>query len=231
MTSPQGHSPGAQPAAAPPASDPPPPVSARTLLATLATAGAIAGLLIVVVFGWASPIIEHNKALALQAAIREVLKQPANCDTLYLVGARLTAVVPAGTDPKRLERVYLGYDEQRRPVGFAIAAGEPGFSDIVRVIFGYDPATKQLLGMKVIESKETPGLGDKIEKDSSFVRQFRSAVVPLVGVKPERRNPEDRHQVDMITGATISSRAVIRTINNALTRLGPALEGYAAEGK
>jgi len=227
VTSPPAHSHGAPPPTTPPAHH----VSARSLLATLATAGAVAGLLIVVVFGWAAPIIEHNKALALQAAIREVLKQPADCDTLYLVGGRLTAEVPADADLKRLERVYLGYDEQRRPVGFAIAAGEPGFSDIVRVIFGYDPATKQLLGMKVIESKETPGLGDKIEKDSSFVRQFRSALTPLVGVKPERRNPEDRHQVDMITGATISSRVVIRTINNALARLGPVLDGYSAEGK
>lgn len=228
MTTPHSHGPSP---AAPGALDPPPHVPARTLLATLATAGALAGLLIVVVFGWASPIIEHNKALALQAAIREVLKQPAQCDTLFVVGDGLAAQAPAGADLKRLERVYLGYDERRRPVGFAIAAGEPGFSDIVRVIFGYDPATKQLLGMKVIESKETPGLGDKIEKDSAFVRQFRSALTPLVGVKPERRNPEDQHQVDMITGATISSRAVIRVINNALARLGPMLESYSAEGK
>ena len=31
----------------------------------------------------------------------------------------------------------------------------------------------------------------------------------------------------MITGATISSRAVIRIINNALARLGPMLEAYS----
>lgn len=229
MTSPHTH--GAPPSGAPPAPDPPPHVPARTLLATLASAGALAGLLIVVVFGWASPVIERNKALALQAAIAEVLKQPARSDTLYVVGDRLVAEPPPGTDLKKLERVYLGYDEQRRPIGFAIAAGEPGFQDIVRVIFGYDPATKQLLGMKVIESKETPGLGDKIEKDSSFVQQFRSALAPLVGVKPDRHNREDHRQVEMITGATISSRTVIRVINNALARLGPVLERYSAEGK
>ena len=226
MTEPQAPSHGGPPTAATG-----PQVAASSLLRTLAVSGAIAGFLIVVVYGWASPIIAHNKALALQAAIRQVLKSPARCDTLYLAGGRLQAEPPTNVDPKRWERVYLGYDEEGRPVGFAIAAGEPGFSDIVRVIFGYDPATKQLLGMKVLESKETPGLGDKIEKDSSFVRQFRTALAPLVGVKPERRNPEDRHQVDMITGATISSRAVIRTINNALARLTPALEAYSAEAK
>ena len=32
-----------------------------------------------------------------------------------------------------------------------------------------------VIGMKVLESKETPGLGDKIEKDSAFVAEFRGS--------------------------------------------------------
>jgi electron transport complex protein RnfG len=98
----------------------------------------------------------------------------------------------------------------------------PGFADVIRVIFGYDPATKRLLGMKVIESKETPGLGDKIEKDTAFVRQFASVVAPLVGVKAGA-GKGDSTEVDLITGATISTRTVVRIINAALERLGPAL--------
>jgi electron transport complex protein RnfG len=210
---------------------PPPQVPAKRLLTVLSVSGAIAGFLIVVVYGWASPIIEHNKAVALQAAIGEVLKSPAECDTLFVLGDRLAGQIPTGVDPKRVERVYLGYDASHQRIGFAIAAGEPGFQDVVRVIFGYDPGSKQLLGMKVIESKETPGLGSKIETDSSFVGQFQGALAPVVGVKPDRRQPGDHHQVDMITGATISSRAVIRIINNALARLGPALERYSQEAK
>lgn len=222
MTAPHSHSHGPPPAAAPGDQ-----VPASRLLRTLAVAGALAGFLIVVVWGWASPLIEHNKALALQAALQEVLQQPERCDTLYAVGGVLTATPPSGPELKTAEPVYLGYGADGRRVGFAVVAGEPGFQDVVRLIFGYDPATHQLLGMKVLESKETPGLGDKIEKDSSFVGQFRAALAPLVGVKPERRQPGDHHQVDMITGATISSRAVIRIINNALARLGPALQSYS----
>lgn len=229
MTAPHSH--GAPSNGAPPPLDPPPQVAASSLLRTLALSGAVAGLLIVVVYGWAAPIIEHNKAVALQGAIGEVLKNPAQCDTLFVSGDSLSAQLPAGVDPKKVERVYLGYDSDHKRIGFAIAVGEPGFSDIVRVIFGYEPATKQLIGMKVIESKETPGLGDKIEKDSSFVQQFRGALTPLVGVKPDRHKAGDKTQIDMITGATISSRAVIRIINNALARLGPALEKYPQETK
>jgi hypothetical protein len=60
-----------------------------------------------------------------------------------------------------------------------------------------------------------------------FVAEFMSAVAPLRGVKP-RQGTGDPHEVDMITGATISSRTVIRAVNNALERLGPALHAYAA---
>jgi electron transport complex protein RnfG len=110
-----------------------------------------------------------------------------------------------------------------------MVSAEAGFQDLVKVIFGYDPKTKQLLGMKVLESKETPGLGDKIEKDQAFVSQFAGAQVPLVGIKMGKRsNPSE---VVMITGATISSKAVIRIINNVLKRLGPLVDAYPQEDK
>ncbi len=60
-----------------------------------------------------------------------------------------------------------------------------------------------------------------------FVSQFDGAQVPLTGVKP-REGTGDPHEVDMITGATISSRTVIKIINNALERMGPMLESYQA---
>ncbi len=210
---------------------PGPDVPTSKLLRTLAAAGAVAGLLIVLVYAWASPIIEHNKAVALQAAIAEVLKEPAECDTLYVVGGALASTPPAGTDLKKVRRVYLGFDAQHRRIGFAIPAAEPGFQDIISLIFGYDPASKQLLGMKVLDSKETPGLGAKIESDTAFGNQFNRVVAPIKGVKSDRYNPQDPHQVDMITGATISSRAVIRIISDALTQLGPLIENYQEKGK
>jgi electron transport complex protein RnfG len=189
---------------------------------TLGFAGAIAGLAIVLVFQWTAPTIEAYKAEQLRIAISEVLQQPDRFDTLYVVDG---ALMPSG-DPTIHETVYLGYRNDR-PVGFAIATGEPGFQDVIRLIFGYDHERDVLLGMKVLESKETPGLGDKIEKDSAFVNQFDGVQSPLVGIKA-RDNSGDPHEVDMITGATISSRTIIKAINNALERLGPLLDQYMA---
>jgi electron transport complex protein RnfG len=199
-------------------------VPSAKLLMTLGGAGAVAGLAIVAVFGWTEPTIRAYKAEVVRLAIQEVLDEPERFDTLYVVDGSLTLVPPDGSRPEEFEQVYAGYRGQKR-VGYAIASGEPGFQDIVRVIFGYDRAAGSILGMRVLESKETPGLGDKIEKDQEFVTQFIGANAPLIGVTP-RSAKGDPHEIDMITGATISSRTVIRIINNAIDRLDPLLQEY-----
>jgi len=203
-----------------------PRVSAARLVVTLGGGGALAGALIVIAFLLTLPAIEAHRAERLNAAIAEVLRGPARYDTLYVVGGALRRDPPPGADPTTLEKVYLGHAADGKPVGYAVVAQEPGFADVVRVIFGYDPATKKLLGMKVIESKETPGLGDGIEKNQTFVSQFTGRATPLKGVKAGA-GKGDPSEVDFITGATISSRTVVRIINNALARLGPALKDGA----
>ncbi|HUG39572.1 MAG TPA: FMN-binding protein [Longimicrobiales bacterium] len=208
------------PATPPPAAQ----VPAWRLIATLAVAGALAGLLIVVVFEWAQPRILAYRAEVMAVAIQEVLVAPARTQTLFVQDGRLVPEAPAGADTIRAEKVFAGFDEGGRLTGYAILGAKAGFQDVIQLIFGYDPATRRVLGMKVLESKETPGLGDKIFKDLGFVAGFAGAAPPIRGVKPGAGTgaPEE---VDMITGATISSRAVIDIINARIAALGPALEG------
>jgi electron transport complex protein RnfG len=223
MTGPaDGHA-GSTPAPATPTTGSP----AVALIRTLGGLGVIAGLLIVVAYTATLPRIQANKARVLAAAIDEVLGAPARYDTLYVVGDSLVRVAPAGVDPAALETVYLGYRADSSVIGFAVTGADPGFSDVVRLIFGYDPRESRVLAMKVLEQKETPGLGDKIEKDTTFVAEFRNAVAPLKGVK--QADGTDSTEIDMITGVTISSRTVIRVINQTLQRLGPALAATLPE--
>jgi len=199
---------------------PPPPVQVESssvrLVGTLAAAGALAGLAIVLVFQWAKPRIEEHQARVLAEAVSEVLGGPEHWETVFIESDGLTTAPSA--DTAGLDRVYVGYDTNGDPVGIALVAAEPGFQDVIRLIFGYDPGNGDVLGMKVLESKETPGLGDKIEKDSTFIREFMEVGSPIVGVKKGRET--DAHgEVVMITGATISSRAVIDIINHRLEAL------------
>ena len=110
-----------------------------------------------------------------------------------------------------------------------MTASGPGFQDNVKLIFGYDPVNEQVTGMKLIDQRETPGIGDRVEKDTDFVKEFMGPKAPIEGVKPGRGqgNP---HAIDMITGATISSRAVIAIINKRLVAVGPALKTYMQQG-
>ncbi len=208
---------------------PQPEVSSPRLMATLAIAGALAGLVIVLVFGWADPQIRAHRAAALRAAVNEVLGDPATYQALYVTADGLSAEPPAGADTVTAEKVFLGFDAAGSPMGYAVTGAEPGYQDLIHLIFGYDPAEERLLGMKVLESKETPGLGDKIFKDAEFVAEFDGAQTPLIGVKANE-GTGDPGEVDMITGATISSRTVIGTINHRLESLATAIASHAASG-
>ena len=202
--------------------------SAARLIGTLGGVGALAGLLIVVAYYATRPRIEAHKAKVLTAAIEEVLGDPVRYDTLYLSGDSLSRSAPAGVLPGSQEAVFLGFRADSSVIGFAVVGEEPGFSDVVRLIFGYDPRNDRLLGMKILEEKETPGLGERIESDTGFAAGFAGVHTPLTGVKKGRA--KDSTGVDMITGATISSRTVIRAINKALERIGPAMAARLPRG-
>ena len=194
------------------------------LVATLAIAGALAGLLIVMVNQHTKPIIDEYKAEQLRIAVYEVLPGVERYNTYYLVNDSLSLTLPEGAKESEFKRVYVGYDTSNEIRGVAISRGESGFQDVVMVIFGFDPSTGKLTGMKVLDSKETPGLGDKIFKDQVFVDQFFAGPeTPLVGVKigAGKGNP---NEIDTITGATISSKVVIDIINHGLEEWGPILE-------
>jgi electron transport complex protein RnfG len=197
-------------------------VSPVRLVGTLAVSGALAGALLVVVFQITLPAITANRERQLRAAVEEVLQQPARFETLWVVDGRLESEAPEGGDA---ERVYLGWRADGAPAGFAVTSGAPGYADTVGLMFGYDPGPRRLLGMTVLESKETPGLGDRIERPE-FRGQFAGRELPLQGVKAGT-GTGDAREVDVVSGATISSRAAIRAINEGLERVGPALEAWA----
>jgi electron transport complex protein RnfG len=198
------------------------------LLATLAIAGAAAGWLVVTVYQITLPTIQRYAGAKVEGAVREVLKSPARWDTLYLVNDKLTAAPPAGVDARELTKAFVGRDSEGKRTGVAVTAQGPGFQEIMSLMVGFDPATGAIIGIKVLEEKETPGLGDKIENDPGFLPQFADRVAPVKGVKGRSGTPPS--EVQTITGATISSRAVIRVVNGAVARWQPLLQTYDAGG-
>jgi len=160
-----------------------PKASSLRLLMTLGFAGALAGALLVFVFLWSQPKILAYRAKVLEEAVTEVLKGPDSFESIFLMDGEFVAQVPEGMDTLDLDRVFLGYDGEGDPVGFAMEAEGFGFQDIIAVIFGYDAETGQVLGMKVLRHLETPGLGDKIVKgDQDHQRADRGTRGPSGGL-------------------------------------------------
>ena len=151
----------------------PAPNSFRLVL-TLALAGLFSGLLIVSVYQVTlGPITAHREA-SLRRAVLEVV--PGSTRMQPLVWADGVLVPEADPDPGA-EVIYAGYDDGGAFQGYAVTGSGPGFQDNIALIFGYRPAERTTSGLVILESRETPGLGDKIYKDESWVAAFRSLAV------------------------------------------------------
>ena len=188
-----------------------PPSSLRLVL-TLAIAGLISGIAIIGIYESTLPTITANKARELREAVFKVLPGVSQMQALVYRDGELVAV----QEPDKDEPVvYGGYDERHEFVGYAMPAAGPGFQDTIAILYGYKPADALVVGMEVLESRETPGLGDKIYKDAEFVGGFSALSVEpeIVAVKKGTRS--SANEIDAITGATISSKAVVRIINEA----------------
>ncbi|MGB5833490.1 MAG: FMN-binding protein [Thiohalocapsa sp.] len=189
--------------------------SSTRLVATLGLAGLLSGLIIVTVYEATLPAIEAYKARVLREAVFEVLP---GIDRMQQVVFEDGQLVPSEVEDKTDDAIFAGYDADGALVGYAIPAAGPGFQDIIRVLYGYLPSKREVSGMEVLESRETPGLGDKIYKDLAFVANFDALSVDPEIVAVKKGTKTQSNQVDAITGATISSKAVVRIINEANQR-------------
>lgn len=203
--------------------------SSFRLILTLGIAGFFSGLLLVGVYLSTLPAIQQHRAESLRKAIFQVLPGCTEYQTLELRDGQLAAVQEAeqgSSEGEVAPRVYAGYNAAGEFIGFAIQGEEPGFQDLIGAIFGYQPEEKVIIGFEVLESKETPGLGDKIMKDEDWLANFDALQVePAIEVvkKGQGQRP---NQVEAITGATISSKAVVRLLEKELVEWRSVLDEY-----
>jgi len=219
--------PSAPPPAAAVAEDQP---GSLRMVLTMGGIGLFCGILIVLSFQLTLPIITVNKARALEKAIFDVIPAATSKVTFKQVGDKLEPL--EGDDPIAI-KYYAGYNDEGQLVGVALEAAGMGFQDIVSVLYGYSPACKCVVGFKVMASKETPGLGTKIETDPAFLANFEALDValapdgtgianPVILVKPGKKT--GMWQVESITGATISSQAIANIFEKSTADRIPVIE-------
>jgi len=100
------------------------------------------------------------------------------------------------------------------PAGWVIKSSGQGYADKIELLVGVNPDLSAITGLFVLNQKETPGLGNKIIEED-WRNQFVAKATDkgLAVVKTGAKAP---NEIDAITGATISSRAVCTIVNSTL---------------
>jgi electron transport complex protein RnfG len=107
------------------------------------------------------------------------------------------------------EVVFFVVNRDGEPFGVAIEDFGKGFGGDLGVMVGFNLDTGDLAGIGITSHTETPGVGNRVEEES-FLLQFRG-----MGGGAVFKVKKDGGEIDAVTGATISSRAVAAAIENA----------------
>ncbi|MBM3252260.1 MAG: RnfABCDGE type electron transport complex subunit G [Candidatus Omnitrophica bacterium] len=129
--------------------------------------------------------------------------------------AALDGVYPEAADfgeEKLGDETYYVAKKDNKLMGYIIRAKTKGYASTINMLVGFDP--KGIIkGIKILTQEETPGLGAKInevrygEDKPWFLKQFE-------GKKPQEL---DLKNIQAITGATISSTAVLEGVKKAVS--------------
>jgi Na+-translocating ferredoxin:NAD+ oxidoreductase subunit G len=114
----------------------------------------------------------------------------------------------------------FSYDQGRRmytvlaggeAIGLAFIAEGKGYGGTIDILVGIKPDEESLQGIRIITQQETPGLGAKISS-AEFLDQFSGIALEEVALT------RNGGKIDAITGATISSRAVVNAVEEAIMK-------------
>ncbi len=207
------------------------PASVLHIQGVLVAIALVAGLAIAWVHEWTRPMVMAQRGGLLGEAALKVMPGAARY-VIYVRGDNHRLRPMGDGDSPEL---FIGLDEQGHAVGAAIVGSGMGYADLIQLVFGIDLGGERLTGMRVVASRETPGLGSVIVDNAEWVASFSRIHLRFDDQQQPRnlrvrRNarPEDG-EVDAISGATVSVAAVTRIISLSLAEWLPILHEQFAE--
>ncbi len=185
-----------------------------------------AGLAIALVHEWTRPMVMAQRGGLLGDAALEVM--PGAASYRIYVRSADGGLRPMGDDDT--PELFIGLDEGGRIVGAAVVGSGMGYADVIQLVYGVDPAAGRLTGMRVVASRETPGLGSVIVDDKDWVDTFTRIHLPFDGeqnlrnLRVRSNANHEQGEVDAISGATVSVVSVTRIISSSLADWLPILK-------
>ncbi len=105
-------------------------------------------------------------------------------------------------------------DKNGEFAGYCVNVEPAGFGGGINMFVGIGPDLETITGIKIISMSETPGLGAKAQEEA-FSGQFASGKKAPLTVVKNASSPKE-NEIDAISGATITSDAVVLGVNNAV---------------
>jgi RnfABCDGE-type electron transport complex G subunit len=178
------------------------------MVVVLTVVGLLSGSFLATVGTLTKDRIALNKQRAIEEAIAHVIPDTESSEILY--------------EEKGLA-IYGGRNEEGVLIGYGILASGIGFQDKISFMLGTNTSLTTIKRLKIIEQKETPGLGAKIEDEDVFLKfwENKACSEPLTLRKPAVKTSEELGptEINTITGATISSESVLKIVNGSLERV------------
>jgi len=171
----------------------------RKMIMVLGLVTLISGVVLAGIYTSLIPRIEANQQAALErslSALFEGAEEP-QFETLDTEGPT----------------VYRAESSAGDLLGYAVRVSATGYGGEIRLLVGLSPDLSSIAGLEVVQQVETPGLGARITEED-FRAQFEGIdpTETVSYVKNEEPDP-DENEIQAISGATISSEAVVDGIN------------------
>ena len=143
------------------------------------------------------PKIEEQQRIEEETALKSILPQ-----------------ADSFTKKQSADIEYYEAFKDGKPIGYCVKAAANGYGGYIHMLIGIN-LKGTIKGLEILQHQETPGLGSKIkeiapgEKEPWFLRQFKDKSASGIELKKN---------IDAITGATISSKAVTDSVRTTIDK-------------
>lgn len=181
--------------------------------ATLAVIAALCTALVALTYQSTEKRIAANEKAWLEQSL-----QPALSGLFYDSGVTESRIIlppPHELPGSGAAVIYRVYAQGEPVAALFVVSARDGYSGPIRILVGVE-TTGMITGVHVLEHRETPGLGDRVESGKSdWVKQFdgRSLIDPDAKSWQIKR---DGGEFDQLTGASITPRAIVKAIKETL---------------
>ncbi len=180
------------------------------------------GLLIAIANAHWSDEIEQNKIDKLNHLTAALLPK-----ARHFIEIDTEIEVESAKGKKVKIKVYRAVSDADECVGWSFNAVGPGFADKIELVIAVDKDFKTIAGFDVLASNESPGTGDKIKEDK-FRNQFKD--IGAIKLELIKSGKAKDNEILAISGATISSEAVVKIINHYIKEVREAMQSKGLLG-